>query len=54
VAVYRAGAGGEEPASLEEVAPGQGLAVFGRIEGDGAKQLIAERLVLLPPPDEGP
>jgi hypothetical protein len=49
VRVFRALEDGQEPASLEAVIPGQHLAVFGRIEGDGARQLIAARLVLLPP-----
>ena len=52
VQVFRVNQGREEPASLDEVFPGQHLAVFGRIEGNGAKQLIAERLLLLPPPAE--
>lgn len=51
VQVFRAAEGGEQPASLDEVVPGELLAVFGRLEGDGARQLTAERLVLLPPPD---
>jgi hypothetical protein len=45
---------GEEPASLEEVVPGEHLAVYGRFEGDGSRRLIAKRLVLLPPPPDEP
>jgi hypothetical protein len=41
---------GEEPASLEEVVPGEHLAVYGYFEGNGSHRLIAKRLVLLPPP----
>lgn len=39
---------GEVPASLEEVRLGSRLAVFGRFEGDGARRLVAQRLLLLP------
>jgi hypothetical protein len=50
VEVVRAtGDGGEVPASLDDVRRGVGIAVFGRLAGDGARQLIAHRLVLLPP-----
>ena len=51
VQVFRAGKDGEEPATLEEIGPGERLAVFGRFEGNGRQQLIAERLVLLPQPE---
>jgi hypothetical protein len=52
VQVVRVQQNREVPASLQEVVPGQHLAVFGRIEGNGKRQLIAKRLVLLPPPAE--
>jgi len=38
----------EVPASLDQVQPGQRLAVFGQFVGDGGGRLIARRLVLLP------
>lgn len=43
---------GQEPASLEDIVSGEHLAVYGRFEGNGGRQLIAERLVLLPPPPD--
>jgi hypothetical protein len=43
---------GEGPASLEEVEPGEHLAVYGYFEGNGGRRLIAKRLVLLPPPPD--
>ena len=43
----------DEPASLEEVEPGEHLAVYGYFEGNGSRRLIAKRLVVLPPPPEG-
>jgi hypothetical protein len=52
VQVFRWDRRNELPASLEEVVPGEHLAVYGRIEGDGGRRLVAERLVLLPPPAE--
>lgn len=54
VLVFRRSKGqpGEEPASLEEVVPGEHLAVFGRFEGNGGRRLIAVRLLLLPPPPQ--
>lgn len=52
VQVFRVVQGGEEPASLADVIPGEHLAVFGRIEENGSPPLIAVRLVLLPPPPE--
>lgn len=50
--VFRAMEGSQEPASPEEIRPGEHLAVFGHFEGNGHKQLIAMRLVLLPPPTD--
>ena len=44
----------EERAALEDIVPGERLAVFGRFEGDGPRQLIAQRLLLLPPPKKQP
>lgn len=38
----------EVPASLQQVQPGRRLAVFGQFAGDGARLLIAQRLLLLP------
>ncbi len=43
---------GQEPATVDDVVPGEHLALYGRFEGNGARQLIAERLVLLPPPSQ--
>ncbi len=54
VQVFRAAEGREQPASLSDIVPGEHLAVFGYLEGDGTRQLIAERLVLLPPPPDTP
>lgn len=52
VQVFRRSEGqpGEEPASLDQVVVGAHLAVFGHFVGDGPRQLVADRLVLLPPP----
>jgi hypothetical protein len=43
---------GEGPALLEEVEPGEHLAVYGYFEGNVRWRLIARRVVLLPPPPE--
>lgn len=50
--VFRATKGHEEPATADEIIPGEHLAVFGRVEGDGEKRLVALRIVLLPPPEK--
>jgi hypothetical protein len=50
VVVLRRAQGRLEPAALEEVQPGEHLAAFGRFQASGQGQLVAEQLVLLPPP----
>lgn len=54
VQVFRWDQRSEHPASLEEVVPGEHLAVYGRFAGDGGRRLVAERLLLLPPPLDQP
>lgn len=45
---------GEVAASLEQVQPGRGLAVFGHFVADGPRRLVAHRLLLLPQPQSPP
>lgn len=54
VQVFRWDGRSEQPASLEEVLPGEHLAVYGRFVGDGGRRLVAARLLLLPPPLDQP
>ena len=44
---------GGEPRSLDDLERGQQVAVFGRRNGDG-QVLVAELIVLLPPPEQPP
>lgn len=52
--VFRMAQGREEPATADEILPGEHLLVFGHIEGENEKRLVAMRLLLAPPPEKQP